>query len=192
MYKVRRLYTEGREIWAWRCLAVPMPYGFGDFALLPLCSSLGPHRGHSLSLFWLPWGVLLHTILCWSCESGRQLSQRSCAWASVPQLTRAVWGLVADGVACWSPFWLLVPASPPSARERWHLAFMERPSCCMTLTFICHAGHVLPSLCEDDREKPKPVLDPNPHHLGYLCIYLFLPKSPWFVAWHDILCCDKG
>lgn len=79
--------------------------------------------------------------------------------------------LVADGAACWSPSRPLGPAFPPSSRKRWHLAFMERSRCCVTFTFICHPGCVLPSLREDDRLK-QPALDSNPHHLRYLHSHL--------------------
>lgn len=94
------------------------------------------------------------------------------------QLTGAVWGLVADGSACWSPSWLLVPVFSPSSRKRWHLALMERPGYCVAFTFICHPSCVLPSLQEADREKTKPALVPNPHCLRYLCtIYLLIPTK---------------
>lgn len=79
----------------------------------------------------------------------------------------------------------------PSSRKRWHLAFMERPRGCVTLTFICHPGCVLPSLWEDDREETKQ----NPHCLEYLHSHLFTYsyENP-FGLWLDMIYCfcDKG
>lgn len=52
---------------------------------------------------------------------------------------------------------------------------MEKSGCCVTLIFICHPACVLLSLWEDDTEKPKPALHPNPHHLDtHVAIYLLI------------------